>query len=805
MNDALQQFRGALIGRGIVPPDEIVADGQLHRCDAEGKNGKGDAAYVLHSDGIPAGGLENWRDGLGWQNWRADVGRKLTPAEEASHRARVEAMRLRRKADTDARQREARELCALTWDKAQLCDPAKPHPYLVKKGVQAHGLKVAGNGRLLIPVRDADGTLHSLQFIDADGTKRFKTGGRKHGCYFAIGTPDGVLCIAEGYATGASIHEATGHAVAVAFDAGNLLPVALALREKLPDVRIVVCADDDWKTAGNPGLTKAREAAQAAGGLVAIPDFGPDRPGDVSDLNDLATLQGAESVVRCIESAIEPPENEPASSDSGAPAGESSSPHESDDACIARLSRMSAVEYERSRAVEAKRLGMRTGVLDKIVQRERQGNTQEGIGFDDVEPWPEPVAGDVLLNDIANTITRFIVCKPETAHAAALWVSMTWFIDVVQVAPLAVISAPEKRCGKSQLLTLLGKLSCRSVVASNITPAALFRVIDAWKPALMIDEADAFMRENEELRGIINSGHTRDSAYVVRVVGDEHTPKQFSTWGCKAIAGIGHLADTLMDRAVVLELRRKLPHENVERLRHAEPDLFDHLASRLCRFAQDNREAVRRARPELPQALHDRAQDNWEPLLAIADVAGGVWPEQARRAALDISGATDEGGTIGNELLSDIMEVLETKRVERIGTTELIEALCADDEKPWATYNRGKPVSPRQIAKRLKEYGIASKNLRAGYGVTKGFERIQFEDVFLRYLATPPDLSATPLHSHNHAGYSVADKKTHPLHRDLSATPLHRYIFRPILTGMRRVADTYPLQQSRPRPILTGM
>ena len=306
-------------------------------------------------------------------------------------------------------------------------------------------------------------------------------------------------------------------------------------------------------------------------------------------------------------------------------------------------------------------------------------------------------------------------------QAAALWAAMTWLVDDVDTAALAVITAPEKRCGKSQLLTVLGKLSRRPMVASNISPAALFRVIDAWQPTLMIDEADAFMRENEELRGI--SGHKRDSAYVVRTVGEDFTPKQFSTWGAKAIAGIGHLADTLMDRAIVLDLRRKLPHENVERLRHAEPGLFDSLASRLCRFVNDNREAVRRARPDLPAQLNDRAQDNWEPLLAIADVAGSVWPKLARHAALVISGGEDdEHLTIGTELLADIKEIFESKRTERISSKELIEALCSDDEKPWATYNRGKGISPRQVSKRLMGYGISSKNIRIGYEISKGFE-----------------------------------------------------------------------------------
>ena len=762
MNDPIQQFRAAMTGRGIVPPDEILADGKLHRCDAEGRRGKGDASYLLHMDGLAAGGFQNWRDGVGWQNWRADAGRALTPAEEAAHRAMIEAARQEREADDARRHSEAQTACAGIWNQAKPCGPENLHPYLALKGVKAHGLRVTGNGRLLIPMRGADGLLHSLQFIDGEGAKRFKTGGRKMEMYFSIGKPNGVLCIAEGYATAASIHEASGHAVAVAFDAGNLLPVARALRAKLHDVRIVLCADDDDRTDGNPGLTKARAAALAVGGVVAVPRFGKDRPEGATDFNDMAAICGKEAVARCISDALSGDVAAPDAQQGArkAPQCDSGVESEDDDICIARLAQLSDLEYERARTAEAKRLKMRASVLDRIVQQERQGQqTADGICFDNVEPWPEFIAGDALLSDIAGTISKFIVCKPETAHASALWVAMTWFMDVVQVAPLAVISAPEKRCGKSQLLTLLGKLSHRAMVASNITPAALFRVIDAWQPALMIDEADAFMRENEELRGILNSGHTRDSAYVVRVVGDDHTPKQFSTWGAKAIAGIGHLADTLMDRAIVLDLRRKLLHENVERLRHADPGLFSDLASKLARFAADSREAVRQARPELPQALHDRAQDNWEPLLAIADVAGGVWPERARQAALSISGASDGNATIGNELLADIREIFEAKQINRIGTADLIEALCADDEKSWATFNRGKPISPRQVAKWLKGYGITSKQMRIGYTSGKGYEKSWFEEIFMRYLDSPVLSETSETFSHS-KGYSVSDSDT---------------------------------------------
>jgi putative DNA primase/helicase len=326
-----------------------------------------------------------------------------------------------------------------------------------------------------------------------------------------------------------------------------------------------------------------------------------------------------------------------------------------DDEEIARLAALPPLEYERTRKDVAERLGARPTILDKLVGNSRK-DKDGGIAFDEPDPWPHPIDPAQLLSEIAATVQRFIVCNDETAHAVALWVPMTWMIDVVQVAPLAVITAPEKRCGKSQLLILLGKLVCRPLTASNISPSALFRSIDAWKPTLLVDEADAFMRENEELRGLLNCGHTRDNAYIVRVVGENFTPTRFNVWGAKALAGIGHLADTIMDRSIALELRRKLPHEEVERLRHTEPGVFETLASKLARFAQDFREAVRVSRPNLPPSLNDRAQDNWEPLLAIADVAGAPWPELAWKAALKLSGAESPTLSIGTELLADIQE-----------------------------------------------------------------------------------------------------------------------------------------------------
>ena len=298
MREAIEQFRAAIHNAGLTPPDVVEADGKLHRFASTGRRSDTAGWYVLHGDGIPAGAFGDWRAGLS-ETWRADIGRKLTLQEEAGHRARMDAVRRQRETEEAKRQSEARERAQAIWQEAS---PAPDdHAYLVDKGVKAHGLRVH-DGALVVPVRDG-ADLHSLQFIGGDGEKRFLSGGRVSGCYLSIGVPYGALCIVEGYATGASIHEATGYAVAVSFNAGNLLSVVRALRAKFPSLRLIVCADDDAKAPGNPGLTKAREAARAVAGLLAVPDFGANRPEGATDFNDLHRLAGLESVRACIRQA----------------------------------------------------------------------------------------------------------------------------------------------------------------------------------------------------------------------------------------------------------------------------------------------------------------------------------------------------------------------------------------------------------------------------------------------------------------------------------------------------------------------
>ena len=423
-----------------------------------------------------------------------------------------------------------------------------------------------------------------------------------------------------------------------------------------------------------------------------------------------------------------------------------------EDQLVTELAKLPLLEYEKRRPDAAKELGCRASVLDKLVEAERaKTNDDDGDGsgasvlFPEVTPWPEPVDGAELLDEMAELFKRHAILPRHAEDAISLWVCFTHAIDAVEVAPVLGIVSPEKRCGKTTALSLIAKLVRRPLPASNISAAALFRSVEMWAPTLLIDEADTFLRESPELNGILNSGHTKTTAYVIRTVGDDHEPRRFSTWGAKAIACIGGLSSTLLDRSILIELRRKLPGEQTEKLRHADSRQFDRVLRRIDRFVADNKAAIRSARPALPEALHDRAADNWEPLLAIADIAGGAWHARARKAALALSGAQADAKSTNQELLEDIQAIFSATKKDRIATSALIGALCGDDEKRWSTYNRGKPITPKQVAQRLHGFGVISKTIRIDrYETAKGYLLADFTDAFGRYLPVTPSASVTP-------------------------------------------------------------
>ncbi|PZW52442.1 uncharacterized protein DUF3631 [Pseudomonas sp. URMO17WK12:I6] len=400
--------------------------------------------------------------------------------------------------------------------------------------------------------------------------------------------------------------------------------------------------------------------------------------------------------------------------------------------------------------------------LDKLTQDNAiDGSEGDPEIFPEVTLWPDPVNGADLLEDLTAIIRRHVIADPATIHAAALWATFTWFIDVLNVAPIANITAPEKRCGKTVLLGVLARLACRPLPASNIAPAALFRALQLWQPTLLMDEVDAFLAAHEEARGILNAGFTRDAAYVIRCVGDDHTPTRFNVWGAKALCGIGKIADTLADRSIPLRLRRKLTGERTVKIRHADAGAFTELVSKLARFAIDNREAVRTARPHEVEGLNDRANDCWEPLLAVAEVAGGDWPRIARSAAVSLHGLEEDAPSTGAELLASIRDAFDGKRANSLATATLLEALAENEEAPWAVWNRGKPMSAHQLAKRLSEFGIKPTTIRIGLQTPKGYKREQFEEAFERYLpADSPTTTATAPQSSDYTANGTFDHAT---------------------------------------------
>lgn len=301
MNDLYSAMVSACRDVGVTPPDSLPAPGKWHSLDVAGdSHGKGDGRVRLWPDG--EGGIVcNWKSDE-TQTFFAGSKFTLSPEQKAIRHQATQVARIAADEERKAEQSKAAEKARALWEKAKPGD----HAYLIRKKIKPSGAKVYKNA-LVIPMR-SDGEIQSLQFINADGRKKFLSGGRVKGCYFSIGNTKGAatVCIVEGFATGASIHEATGLPVAVAFDAGNLEPVAKAMRVKFPNLPITLCADDDWKSANNPGITKATAAALSVGGLVAYPAFGNDRPEKATDFNDMASLYELEAVNRAIHSAQVP-------------------------------------------------------------------------------------------------------------------------------------------------------------------------------------------------------------------------------------------------------------------------------------------------------------------------------------------------------------------------------------------------------------------------------------------------------------------------------------------------------------------
>jgi putative DNA primase/helicase len=409
--------------------------------------------------------------------------------------------------------------------------------------------------------------------------------------------------------------------------------------------------------------------------------------------------------------------------------------YQTDTECIATLAGMSRLDYDRHRKSAAEQLGIKVDTLDKAVRDHRAQTEEDSASLPhwNIEPSPDPVDGAALLNAIRQIFRRYIVLPKDADIALPLWVLHAWTMDAGDISPFMVLVSPTKRCGKTSVLILLYFLTPKSELASNITAAALFRYIEAVQPTLLIDEADTFVKNNEELRGILDSGHTRVAAQIIRnvEVNGEHKARRFSTWAPKAIATIRKLADTLEDRSVIVTLQRKPRDAEVERLRRRDTEEFKSLRSQAARWAADNFDKLVDPDPAVPEVLNDRAADNWRPLLAIADLAGGTWPEDARRAACTLSG--EEGdGAVNVELLRDIRAVFGDD--DAVRSADLVAKLIADPERPWAEWKHGRPLTQKQLGGLLRPFGIVSETVSIpGFNDAKGYRRTHFEEVWAVY------------------------------------------------------------------------
>jgi putative DNA primase/helicase len=362
----------------------------------------------------------------------------------------------------------------------------------------------------------------------------------------------------------------------------------------------------------------------------------------------------------------------------------------------------------------------------------------------EVEPCAEPVATAGLLEEIGGMLRRFVAIDEAAFDALALWLLHAWAHSAATISPILALTSPVMRCGKTTLLTLLRFLVPKPLPTANTSLAAVFRIVEEHSPTLLLDEADTYLAENQELRGVLNSGHSRGLAFVTRVEGEKQkNVVTFATWAPKVIAGIGKLPPTLTDRSIVVSMRRRTVGEALERLRHTDTDEFRDTRSKCLRWSEDNVHRLRFHEPDGVDGLDDRAADNWTPLIAIAEHAGGEWPSRARAAASNLSGGREEDSR-AIQLLGDIRAAFQAAvrpsfngadEIEGIATKTLLAELTGDPEKPWAEWSRGKPMTDRALAAVLRPFGIHSGTIRIGEATPKGYKLRSFHDAFARYLA----------------------------------------------------------------------
>jgi putative DNA primase/helicase len=411
------------------------------------------------------------------------------------------------------------------------------------------------------------------------------------------------------------------------------------------------------------------------------------------------------------------------------------------EAVIIELAKMRPLQQAKALREKAKLLGVPIEALKAEVKRHKPKDESERdfLPHWNVEPRPEPVDGDALLDELRNHFKRYGVVPEEADVALPLWVLHTWVFQCFDITPYLAITSPTPRCGKTVLMMLLYWLCCRAKKSDSMSRAALYRSVDADKPTLILDEVNWIGGLDDERANIINGGFERNGhAETCEGEGAAIKPRLWSTFCPKAFGLIGRLTPTLMDRSIEIAMRRKTRAEIVERLRRGDNNEHAEFRQKCRRWAEDNIDALKAA-PEMVAAdLNDRAVDCWEPLLIVAKQAGGEWLGRALYAAKVLSaGDSASEQNKGVKLLRHISEVFDGTDWPAVITKTMIAKLCEDDEKPWATWNSGKPISAKQIGALLSPFKITSDTVHpneTGEAKAKGYRRVRFAEAFERYL-----------------------------------------------------------------------
>lgn len=740
--------------RGIIPPPGFIADNEWHRCGTDGREDGQDGAYKIYRD-LEGAEIENHRDGLGVEHINL----------QRPKNARVEGLNAKIRQWEKDKSKPTRADIQAEWDSAT---PAtSDHPYAAKKQLSVDGLRQKNNC-LRIPAYDFTGLLRGIQKITplGDNEKQWLNGSVGKDVYYLCGNESEIVnsatvCVAEGWATAESIYQSTSYPTFCTFGKDNLLSVTTFVRNKYGnEICIIVCGDNDLRhpSGENVGEIAAREAAFKNSALLSIAPVQDDKN---TDFSDIYLLLGKDEVKRCVDAAVPPKGKiEILLEKSGLYKINVNTPSDKISYILGelanKLENLNETEKRLLRSdiiVVLERLDIKSPsrIVDAVF-REKVESKNEAIETDtepDTDIHPDPVSTAEILDELSNTIQQYLMIGDRELVAVVLWILAAAIFHrdkwPWEYLPILSIKSPEKRSGKSLLCDLMYELLPSVRQAVNITPAALYRLLDKQAIPIIIDDFDSMSDElRTELRNVLNASFQRGKP-VIRCDGQDFQPREFEVFGPIAISAIGELSDTVRDRSIPIKMVRKLRIEKRRRINRKARDVLRDLSSKVARWAQDTQGRLGQLADQLdertmPEALSDRARDIWEGLIVISSDGGSKWLKSAIEAA-KLSVDIDDNESIRIELLKAIKSLFfdneRDEPLQRISSKRIIDELTNDDSNIWSEYCNGKPITPYQLSKILKMFSIKPKVLDFYIGSSRkqlrGYEYEQFRDVFSRY------------------------------------------------------------------------